>query len=220
MLERSISRVRELEAVITPISQTSFPCIYNFPIRQVLASPSCPCSPPPSSFLHPLPSSSSPAAPDAGTMGEYVPSSLPVTYIPVSISSGRYDGPDQHTQAQRAIAASAEAEAAAAASREKDRAEAEMKRVQAAKQLARATCNPPPHMHLHSSCPPSADPPCSLCADTRCALHLPHQRLPPPRRQRRILHLRPPPRRQRHVHAAPGQRFRCFRRNGEHGCHT
>jgi hypothetical protein len=51
MLERSISRVRELEAV--------------------LASPSCPCSSGASSFALPLPGAADASAADAGISGEY-----------------------------------------------------------------------------------------------------------------------------------------------------
>ena len=100
MLERSISRIRELEAV--------------------LASPSCPCSSD-STFALPLPGSSAAAAPDTGTNGDY-------------------SGIDQYTLAKKSAAAAAAVEAARILALEKEQAEAEVKRIQSAKQLARATC--------------------------------------------------------------------------------
>jgi hypothetical protein len=111
LLERSISRVRQLEAA--------------------LASPSCPCSSPASSFPLPSSGSSSAAAADTGVMGEYT-------------------GVDQHTLAKQASAAESAAQAARAAALVQQRAEAEIKRIQAAKQLARATCTPPPPSLTHS----------------------------------------------------------------------
>lgn len=138
LLERSISRVRELEAV--------------------LASPSCPCSAGGTSFALPLPGAAEAAATDAGI-------------------SGQYTGVDQHSLAKAA-------EVARVAALEKERAEAEVKRVQAAKQLARATCDHPFLLHLppplFNPCPHNV--PCisinnhySLRSDTWRSLPISHQ---------------------------------------------
>ena len=136
MLERSISRVRQLEAV--------------------LASPSCPCSAGGTSFALPLPGAANVAAADTGIIGEYT-------------------GADQHTLVR-------EAEVARLAALEKERVEAEIKRVQAAKLLARATCNPLP---LSPPIQPLPAPLAlinnrrSLRTDTRRSHPIPHQYLPP-----------------------------------------